>query len=56
MQYDVVIAGAWAKQGNDQRSFLKVPHYFRKNEPDLDFAGDDLHGSDGPDEVWAGQG
>ena len=38
----------WAEQGNDQWSFLKVLPYFRKSETDLDFGGDDFHGSDGP--------
>ena len=38
----------WAAQGNDEWSFLKTLPYFRKMENDLDFQGDDFHGSDGP--------
>lgn len=38
----------WAALGNDEWSFLKVLPYFRKSETDLDFPGDDFHGSDGP--------
>ena len=38
----------WAEQGNHEWSFLKVLPYFRKLETDLDFGGDDFHGSDGP--------
>ena len=38
----------WAELGNDEWSFMKVLPYFRKSESDLDFGGDDFHGSDGP--------
>ena len=38
----------WAVQGNDEWSFLNLLPYFRKMENDLDFQGDDFHGSDGP--------
>ena len=38
----------WAARGNDEWAFLKVLPYFRKLENDLDFQGDDFHGSDGP--------
>jgi choline dehydrogenase len=38
----------WAEQGNDEWSFVKTLEYFRKCETDLDFGGDDFHGSDGP--------
>lgn len=38
----------WAELGNDEWSFVKVLPYFRKSESDLDFGGDDFHGSDGP--------
>ena len=38
----------WAEQGNDEWSFVKTLEYFRKSETDLDFGGDDFHGSNGP--------
>ena len=38
----------WAAEGNDEWSFLKLLPYFRKLENDLDFPGDDFHGSEGP--------
>ena len=38
----------WASQGNDEWSFVNVLPFFRKSETDLDFGGDDFHGSDGP--------
>ena len=38
----------WASEGNDEWSFVKLLPYFRKMENDLDFQGDDFHGSDGP--------
>ena len=38
----------WAKLGNDEWDYLGVLPYFRKSETDLDFPGDDFHGSDGP--------
>ena len=38
----------WAELGNDQWSFVDTLAYFRKSETDLDFQGDDFHGSDGP--------
>ena len=38
----------WAQQGNDEWGFLKVLPYFRKSERDLDYGGDDFHGSEGP--------
>ena len=38
----------WAAEGNDEWSFVKLLPYFRKMEDDLDFHGDDFHGSDGP--------
>jgi choline dehydrogenase len=37
----------WAKQGNDEWSFLNVLPFFRKLETDLDIR-DDFHGTDGP--------
>ncbi len=56
MQYDAVIAGAWARQGQDRWSSLIVRPCFRRSETDLDRGGDDFHGSDGPDFIRAGQG
>ena len=38
----------WATEGNDEWSFVKLLPFFRKMEDDLDFHGDDFHGSDGP--------
>ena len=38
----------WSAAGNDEWTFLKLLPYFRKMENDLDFHGDDFHGSDGP--------
>ncbi|MYC06186.1 MAG: mycofactocin system GMC family oxidoreductase MftG [Chloroflexi bacterium] len=38
----------WAAEGNDEWAFVKLLPYFRKMEDDLDFHGDDFHGSDGP--------
>ena len=38
----------WAELGNDEWSFVKVLPQFRRSETDLDFGGDDFHGSDGP--------
>ena len=38
----------WAAAGNYEWSFVKLLPYFRKMENDLDFHGDDFHGSDGP--------
>ncbi|MCH8988416.1 MAG: mycofactocin system GMC family oxidoreductase MftG [Chloroflexi bacterium] len=38
----------WAEWGNDEWSFTQVLPYFRKMETDLDFPGDDFHGSTGP--------
>ena len=38
----------WASWGNDEWAFTKVLPYFRKLENDLDFQGDDFHGSTGP--------
>jgi choline dehydrogenase len=38
----------WAKWGNDEWGFLHVLPYFRKMETDMDFGGDDFHGSEGP--------
>ena len=38
----------WAELGNDEWGFTKVLPYYRKMETDLDFKGDDFHGSDGP--------
>ena len=38
----------WAELGNDEWGFLKLLPYFRKSETDLDFGGDDFHGSGGP--------
>jgi len=37
----------WAALGNDEWSYLKVLHYFRRLETDLDIK-DDFHGTDGP--------
>ncbi len=37
----------WAAWGNDEWAFLKVLHYFRELETDMDIH-DDFHGSDGP--------
>ena len=37
----------WSAAGNDEWSFLKLLPYFRKMENDLDFQGDDFHGSNG---------
>lgn len=39
---------AWATWGNDEWGYNKVLSYFRKMETDLDMAGSDLHGADGP--------
>ena len=38
----------WAGAGNHGWSYVDVLPYFRKSETDLDFTGDDFHGSDGP--------
>lgn len=38
----------WEAMGNEGWGFLDVLPYFRKIETDLDFPGDDFHGSDGP--------
>ena len=38
----------WAEWGNDEWGFTQVLPYFNKLETDLDFGGDDFHGSDGP--------
>jgi len=38
----------WAELGNDEWSFVNVLPFFRKSETDLDFGGDDFHGSEGP--------
>ena len=38
----------WAELGNDEWSFTKVLPHFRNIETDLDFPGDDFHGSRGP--------
>ena len=38
----------WAEWGNDEWSFTRCLPYFNKLETDLDFGGDDFHGSDGP--------
>ena len=38
----------WAEWGNDEWSFTQVLPYFNKLETDLDFGGDDFHGSNGP--------
>ncbi|MEE9148451.1 MAG: mycofactocin system GMC family oxidoreductase MftG [Candidatus Tectomicrobia bacterium] len=38
----------WATWGNDEWGFLNVLPYFRKMETDMDFGGDDFHGSEGP--------
>ena len=38
----------WAELGNDEWAFLKILPYFRDIETDLDFPGDDFHGSTGP--------
>jgi len=39
---------AWAAMGNDQWRFQELLSYFRAIETDMDFGGDDFHGSDGP--------
>ena len=38
----------WDRLGNKGWSYLDVLPFFRKSETDLDFLGDDFHGSDGP--------
>ena len=38
----------WAELGNDEWAFPKILPYFRDIETDLDFPGDDFHGSAGP--------
>ena len=38
----------WATLGNDQWSYQSVLPYFRRLERDVDFGGDDFHGSQGP--------
>ncbi len=38
----------WAEWGNDEWGFTRVLPYFNKLETDLDFGGDDFHGTDGP--------
>ena len=38
----------WAEWGNDEWGFTKVLPYFNKLETDLDFSGDDFHGTNGP--------
>ena len=38
----------WAEWGNDEWGFTQVLPYFNKMETDMDFGGDDFHGSEGP--------
>ena len=38
----------WAEWGNDEWGFTGVLPYFNKLETDLDFGGDDFHGTTGP--------
>ena len=38
----------WAEWGNDEWGFTRVLPYFNRLETDLDFGGDDFHGSTGP--------
>ncbi len=38
----------WASWGNDKWSFQDLLPYFRMVETDIDFGGDDFHGSEGP--------
>ena len=38
----------WVEAGNGEWAYTKVLPFFRKMERDLDFKGDDFHGSDGP--------
>jgi len=38
----------WAEWGNDEWGYTNVLPYFNKLETDLDFGGDDFHGSSGP--------
>ena len=38
----------WQESGCEGWSYIDVLPYFRKSETDLDFAGDDFHGSEGP--------
>ena len=38
----------WAEWGNDEWSFARCLTYFNRLETDLDFGGDDFHGSSGP--------
>ncbi len=38
----------WVSLGNDHWSFVDVLPYYRKSENDLDYPGDDFHGSAGP--------
>ena len=38
---------SWSSLGNDEWSYTKVLHYFRKSEHDLDIR-DDFHGTEGP--------
>lgn len=38
----------WASLGNTEWSSVNVLPFFRKSETDLDFGGDDFHGTDGP--------
>ena len=38
----------WAEWGNDEWSYTQVLPYFNKLETDLDFGGDDFHGTTGP--------
>jgi choline dehydrogenase len=38
----------WAEPGNSEWWFVNLLPYFRKCENDLDFRGDDFHGSEGP--------
>ena len=38
----------WAEWGNDEWNFVDCLPYFNRLETDLDFGGDDFHGSDGP--------
>lgn len=46
----------WAARGNDEWSYAKLLPAFRRLETDIDFGATELHGGDGPMNVWRPSG